>query len=289
MLHRLSLLVTGLLASSAFGADPTSPVQGPKLTDLQQARNMAMGGAFESLGYGAEVISGNPAGLTMYKRYQIEANGAWDIPSGYATGGVSLADSSSSALGMGISYNFVTFGAFNRRWAHLTTVALAYAVADWLHLGVSGRHQVITGFTNTNSITMSAGLILRPFDWLSMGFSGHNLIPNYNSDVTRYFVASVSSVIAGQLSPVFDLRIDFNRPTPRFAYMAGVEWLILQRVPLRVGYQQDNIGIDDLNHHTYLSGGLGWFVEGSGVDVSYRHELGGDAGRLIALTAKLQL
>ena len=282
MLQRLPLLMV-VIAASALG-DASSPVVGPTLKDLMQARNIAMGGAFESLGYGAEVISGNPAGLSLYKRYQIEANGAWDVPSGYATGGFSLADSSSSALAMGISYNFMTFGAYDRRWAHLTTVALAVAIAEWLHIGLSGRHQGITGATNTNSITLSAGVILKPFDWLSLGFSGHNLIPNYNSDVVRYFVASISSQIAGQLSPVFDLRMDFNQPTPRFAYMGGVEWLIAMHFPLRLGYQYDSIGT-----HQYLSGGAGWFVEGSGFDLSYRHEIKGDEGRLIALTVKLQL
>ncbi len=282
MLQRLPLLVV-VMAASAL-AQTTSPVVGPTLKDLMQARNMAMGGAYESLGYGAEVIAGNPAALSLYKRYQIEANGAWDVPSGYVTGGVSLADSSSSALAMGISYNFATFGAYDRRWAHLTTVALALAIAEWLHIGVSGRHQVITGATNTNSITVTAGIVFKPFEWLSMSFSGHNLIPNYNADVVRYFVASVSSQIAGQLSPVFDLRMDFNQPTPRLAYMGGVEWLIAMRFPLRAGYQYDNIG-----NHQYLSAGAGWFVEGSGFDLSYRHEIKGDEGRLIALTVKLQL
>ena len=282
MLQRLPMLV--LMMAGAAGAQASSPVVGPDLRDLMQARNLAMGGAYESLGYGAEVISGNPAALTLYKRYQIEANGGWDIPSGYATGGVSLADSASNALGMGISYNFVTYGAFERRWAHLTTVAFALPIADWLHLGVSGRHQVITGATNTNSITLTAGIIIKPFQWLSMGFSGHNLIPNYNSDITRYFVASISSQIAGQLSPVFDLRMDFNQAIPRLAYHAGLEWLIAMRFPLRVGYQHDNIG-----NHQYLSGGVGWFVEGSGFDLSYRHELKGSEGKLLALTVKIQL
>ena len=275
-----------LLVMSAFvaQADASMPVQGPNLNDLMQARNIAMGGAYESLGYGAEVISGNPAGLSLYKRYQIEANGAWDVPSGYATGGVSLADSSSSALAMGIAYNFVTYGGFERRWAHLTTVAFALAIADWLHIGLSGRHQVITGATNTNSITMTAGVILKPWQWLSIGFSGHNLIPNYTQDITRFFVASISSLIFNQLSPVFDLKMDFNLGTPRLAYLAGVEWLIAQSFPVRLGYQYDNIG-----NHQYLSAGAGWFVEGSGFDLSYRHELGGAEGRLIALTVKIQM
>ena len=54
--------------------------------------------------------------------------------------------------------------------------------------------------------------------------------------------------------------------------------------PVRIGYQFDGIA-----NHQYLSGGIGWFSDGSGIDFSYRHELGGQEGRLISLTLKLQL
>jgi hypothetical protein len=273
-----------LMASAAFAQGEELPTpQGPDLRDLMHSRNLAMGGAYMSMGYGAEVISGNPAALSAYKRYQIEASGAWDIPNGMGFGTVALADSTNAIAG-GISYHFVTFGGLQRRYAHVTTVATAYSLAPWLHLGVSGRHHVIIGATNTNSVTVNAGLVIRPAEWLSLGVSGHNLIVNFNPDITRYFVASASSLIAGQLSPCFDLRADFNGPTPRFAFQGGIEWLIGQTFPIRVGYQFDGIA-----NHQYLSGGLGWFLQGSGIDVSYRHELGGANGRMVSLTLKLQL
>jgi hypothetical protein len=257
----------------------------PGLRDIASARNLAMGGAYESLGYGAEVINGNPAALSLYKRYQIELNGAWDIPQGYANGSLALADST-NPLAMGISYNFATFsdpGGTQRRWAHLTTLALSYAIADWIHLGVTTRHHVLVGASNTNSISMNAGLVIRPVEFLTFGFSGHNLIPVYNRDVSRYFVASVSALILGQLTPIFDLRMDFE-PTAKFAFHGGLEWLISQTFPVRIGYQYDGI-----MNHQYLSAGVGWFNQGSGIDFAYRHELGGQEGRLIALTLKLQL
>ncbi len=273
-----------LMASVAVAQENELPTpQGPDLRDLMHSRNLAMGGAYMSMGYGAEVISGNPGALSAFKRYQIEASGAWDIPNGMGFGTVVLADST-NPVAAGISYHFVTFGGLQRRYAHVTTVATAYALAPWLHLGVSGRHHVIIGATNTNSVTVNAGLVIRPAEWLSLGISGHNLIVNFNPDITRYFVASASSLIAGQLSPCFDLRADFNGPTPRFSYQGGIEWLIGMSFPIRVGYQFDGIA-----NHQYLSGGLGWFVQGSGIDVSYRHELGGANGRMVSLTLKLQL
>lgn len=270
-----------VLSSVAFAqvGEGTSP----DIRDITTARGIGMGGAYEAVGYGAEVINGNPAALSLYKRYQIELNGAWDVPLGYGYGSLSIADSTNQ-LAMGISYTFATFGGEARRWAHLTTLAMSYAIADWIHLGITTRHHVLIGASNTNSISMNAGLMFRPVQWLTFGFSGHNLIPVWNRDVSRYFVASISAQILGQLTPAFDLRMDFNQPDPRLAYHGGLEWLIAETFPVRIGYQYDGI-----MNHQYLSGSIGWFNQGSGVDVAYRHELGGQEGRYISLTIKLQL
>lgn len=269
-------LIPGLAAAQA------TPVS-PDLRDLMHARNVAMGGAYESLGYGVEAIGGNPAALSLFKRYAVEATGSWDIPLGYGNGSIGLLDST-NGLAAGLTYHFATFGGADRRWAHVTTLALSYSLGDLLHLGIAGRHHAIIGATNTNSVTMNAGIVFRPAAWLSLGFAGHNLISNYNLDITRYFVASISSQLFGQLTPAFDLRFDFNQPQVRFAYQGGIEWLIAQVVPLRVGYQFDGIA-----GHQYISGGLGYFNQGSGVDLAYRHELGGENGRMLTLSLKLQL
>ena len=274
----LLTLASSLASAQVVGAD------GPDLRDLQSSRNMAMGGAYEALGYGAETIGGNPAGLSLYKRYQIEATGSWDVPQGYGFASVAIADST-NPLTMGLSYHFATYGGEQRRFAHLTTVAASYAFGDVIHIGLATRHHAIVGPPNANSITINGGIIVRPVQWLTFGFSGHNLISVRNVDITRYFVASIGVQIFGQLTPAFDLRMDFNDPNgARLAYHAGLEWLIAEAVPLRIGYQYD-----DIAHHQYISAGVGWFNQGSGIDFAYRHEIGGTEGRLISLTLKLQL
>jgi hypothetical protein len=55
-------------------------------------------------------------------------------------------------------------------------------------------------------------------------------------------------------------------------------------VPLRAGFVYDQIA----GNAKYLSFGSGFFYQGSGVDIAYRHEIGGFNGRLIAITIKLQ-
>jgi hypothetical protein len=255
----------------------------PDLRDISYARNIGMGGAYEAMGYGVEALNGNPAAMSLYKRYTTEASGSWDVPQGYGFGTFGLIDST-NPLTMGIGYHFATYGGQERRWAHLTTLGFAYSLADWIHFGLALRHQVILGGTNTNSVTTTAGLALRPVSFLTLGFSGHNLIPNFNPDITRYFVASIAGAILGQITPAFDLRMDFNQPVARFAFHGGIEWLVAETFPLRLGYQYDGI-----TNHQYMSFGIGWFSSGSGIDLSYRHELEGQKGQLISLSLKLQI
>lgn len=276
---RTALLIA--LAAATAAAQPV-PVS-PDLRDVMSARNHAMGGAFESLGYGAEVILGNPAALTLYKRYQIEGNGAWDPGLGAGYFNIAVADSTTT-LAAGISYQFATYGGTERRWAHTTTLALAYPLADFLHVGVAARYNAIVGASPTNSVTMNAGLVVKPADFLSISFSGHNLVPNYNVDLPRYFVASVSGLFLKQLTPVFDLWLDFNQPAARFSFRGGVEWLVAETFPLRLGYQYDGIV-----NKQYVGAGIGYFSGGSGIDLAYRHELSNGKGQLVALTLKLQL
>lgn len=266
----------------AQGSDPG--IVGPRLTDLLNARNVAMGGAYMSLGYGTEAIGGNPAALSLYQRYQVELSGALDFASLFGMGTLGVIDSATSQLAMGLTYHFATYGADTRRWAHVTTLALAFAVHEKVHLGLSARYYGILGATDGHTVTLNPGIIIRPITELSFGLSGHNLILGTNPDVNRYFVLSASALIKEQVTPAVDLRLEIVGEQPRLAIHGGVEWLIKETVPVRVGYQADFI-----RNHQYLSFGVGYFVEGSGVDLAYRHEFGGDSGRLLSLTLKLQL
>lgn len=285
MRRNFVLLVS--LASSLAAAQVDAQAMGPDLRDLMSSRNMAMGGAYEALGYGAEAIGGNPAALSLYKRYQIEATGSWDVPQGYGFGSLGVADST-NPLAAGVSYHFAAFGGEKRSYAHLATLAMAYALGELIHLGFATRSYNLVGDSNLNAVSINAGIIAKPVSFMTLGFSGHNLISVYNPNVTRYFVASIGFQIAGQLTPAFDLRMEFpavgGQVVPRLAYHGGLEWLIAQALPIRIGYQYDGIA-----NHQYISAGVGWFSEGSGIDFAYRHELGGTEGRLISLTLKLQL
>jgi hypothetical protein len=280
---RLALPVL-FLAAAAWGDTPVTKFAPQGLNDVMQARDFAMGGAYRALGYGTESVSGNPATLSLYKRYQVELGGAWDIPNGYGFGGLSVADSATSPVAMGVSYQLATFDSpYGRNVAHLNTLGIAYPIFDWLHIGISARNQIITGPYATNSITMGAGAAVKLFDVVVIGLSGHNLIDVASPLVQRFFAASVAANF-GLFTATFEMRGDFNTTTPRFSAGGGAEYILAEYVPLRAGFVYDQMA----GGAKYLSFGTGFFLQGSGIDIAWRHEFGGFNGNLIALTIKLQ-
>lgn len=284
--HMWRLALISLIGSlPAFADEAPAIVPVPTaLTDIMHARNFGMAGAYRALGYGAESIGGNPAAISLYRRYQIEASGAWDIPNGYGWGGTAVVDSQTSEVAGGASYQLVTFNTpEGRNTAHVSTLALAMGFGSIVHIGLQGRYHLIYGPAATNSITMGAGVIVRPWEWLCLSLSGHNLIPVNSIYIQRYFSLAVSSMI-GMFTPTFELRGDFNASVPRFAYSGGIEWIAGGAVPLRAGYVWDGIAGTQ-----YAGAGIGYFSEGSGVDIAYRHEFGGHNGRMVALTIKVQI
>ena len=276
----LVLLLLPLLAS----AGGTTQAQPPNLLDTESAQGYALGGAYHALGYGADSITGNPAAMSLYKRYLLQASGAYDFTNKFGYGTIGLQDSTTE-WAAGLSYQFVAYGpAGERRTAHLTTAATSYAITESFAVGIAVRHEAIVGYHSSNSVTMNAGIVVRPFQYMQIGLAGNNLIGVWNDDVPRYFTLSLAGTLPYMITPIFDLRADFNDPKGvRFVYSGGIEWIALETIPIRAGYDYDTI-----SHTQHVGFGLGYFSEGSGIDIAYRHEINGTNGHLVALTLKIQ-
>jgi opacity protein-like surface antigen len=253
---------------------------------LLHARSLGMAGAYRALGYGADTVYGNPAAMVVSRRYLIETSGLWGITAQQGQFSTAMMDSKTTEyVAAGLGYNLVIFGPPDARTtAHLTTLALAVPLADFLSIGVSGRHQVMVGGTNTNSITMAAGLLIKIGELVHISASGHNLIGVWNRYVQRYFAFGLSAAF-GLFTPCLEVRLDFNDPARvGFAIAGGVEWIVGGALPLRAGYSFDNIYRTQM-----LSFGTGYFAEGSGVDIAYQVQLVPFISHTLALTLKLQI
>jgi hypothetical protein len=290
MWHRLTLLLALCLSPLARAQEGTEPdtSQAPRAEDLRSllsARGYGMGGAWRALGVGAESGTGNPAALAAFHTYRIELTGAWDWIGKDAGGTVSIADSSTSLLAGGVSYQLISLGkGAERATAHLNTVSLALPIADSLLVGVSSRYLLLRGARQANAITGDAGILWRPSEAFALGVSAHNLIDTGNPELTRYYSAH-AGVIAGLFTAAADVRADFvtNQRTT-FTYSGGLEYVLGQSFPVRAGYTWDGF-----TRASQLGVGIGLLTPGGGVDVAYHHEFGGEKGRLVALTFKVQV
>lgn len=290
MWPRLTFLLALSLSLLAHAQEQAGPgtSREPKAEDLRgilSARAYGMGGAWRALGVGAESGTGNPAALAAFPTYRIEMTGAWDWVGQDAFGMVSLADSSTSALAAGVSYQLISLGKGPQRaTAHLNTVAAAVPISSAFLLGVSTRYLVMSGARQANAITGDVGMLFRPAPAFALGVSAHNLIDTRNPELTRYFTAH-AGVLAGLLSVAADVRADFttnNRTT--LTYSGGLEYILGQTFPVRAGYTWNGF-----TRASELGVGIGLLTPGGGLDLSYSYDFGGERGRMLALTFKVQV
>lgn len=260
--------------------------QVPLFSQLTNARGIGMGGAYRGLGLGADATLGNPASLAALKTYQVELTGDWDFGLKDGYGGLSIRDSQTSDVGAGLDYHFLSIhdAAGNRRSAHLGTLALGFPLAKAVLLGVAGKYLYLPGDgAKISAATVDAGLVVQPVEGLSVGFSGHNLVDTHHAELARFYSGQLGYT-AGLFSAEFDVSGDPGRDGGfKPLYNVGAEYVVSSSYPLEAGFAADT-----LTGARYVSGGVGAFGEGGGVDLAYRHQTNGD-GRLLVLTLRLQM
>ena len=251
----------------------------PNLSDLMRARNYAMGGAYRAVALGGEAITGSPAALALRRRYEFELSGAFDSQTKFGYASAAVIDSQTTDLAAGVSYHFVSLGrADQQRSVNLATLAFAAGISENVFIGGAVKYLVESGAVSANAVTVDAGLLVRLSEGLIATITGQNLVDIHNQDLSRYYALGLAYA-TGAITVAVDGRADFTGPSTRFAYHTGLEYIVSGAFPVRAGYAHDNIiGTD------YISGGLGYAGKGGGIDFAYRHELGGNNGRLFALT-----
>jgi hypothetical protein len=282
---RSLLLIALLLSPLAHGQDvPVSAPRSEELRDFMSARGYGMGGAWRALGLGAEAGTGNPAALALIRSYRVELTGAWDWAQKDAFGMLAVSDAT-NPLAAGVSYQLGSLDAgVQRTTVHLNTLALALPLFEGLLVGVSSRYLLMRGARSADAITGDVGVVVRPSEFFALGASAHNLLRTPHPELAPYYSAHLG-VLTGMFVLGADVRADFETNEQlTLTYSGGVEVLLGQTFPLRAGYTYDGF-----TRSSQLGFGLGFLSQGGGLDLSYRHDLGGEQGRLVALTVKVQV
>ncbi|MCI0569993.1 MAG: hypothetical protein L0Y66_04515 [Myxococcaceae bacterium] len=280
-MRRLLLLVPLLLVPATALAQSAPE---PLLQQLVHARSLGMGGAYFSQGLSADAVSGNPAALGLFRSYRVELSGAWDTVTKAGVASTSVVDGVTSSVAAGYAYHYASTGrGVDRRVSHLNALGLSIPLGSSVFLGASGRHVLETANGRPSGLTANAGLLVRMGEAFHVGVSGHNLVDFGHTDFPRFYVGSLGFV-SGVVSAAVDLRAQPGRAVSPYSVAAGAEFIAGQLFPLRAGWSMDM----DTGVHA-VSGGLGVMVQGGGVDVGYRHELGGLGGRTLAVTLRMQM
>jgi hypothetical protein len=240
-------------------ADPssTSIEQGYESGEIQHPRVVGMGGAAQVFGGSTTAIFVNPANLTLFRVYHLEALAALSPEARRQSYGGAIADSSTSRLagGFGGTWSQMDPDGLKRTWADLR-LSLAYPLGDRFSLGVTGRYLRVQQRASAGpfgaslvsdgnhdepliaAFTFDAGGAVQITDQFRFAVSGKNLTAP--GPLAPTAVAGGLGWSNQTITIEADSLVDFTTwGTARGRAMIGGEVLLADRFPIRTGYRFD--------------------------------------------------
>ncbi len=268
------LLLALLAAGRAAAADTPPPLAVP---DLTGPRTLVLEGGVGAA-TGTEALFLNPASLAARKRYTVDAFYLTDRrPKLTAEAqrqdyfGGSVMDSSTTALAAGFAYARALEGV---ETGTVLRLGLAAPVSRGLFLGLQGNYFDMRGVEHVSpTLNVDAGLMYQVTPKVSIGAAGYNLVHSDHHQVEPQAVAAGFALGSDtSLQVIGEWRMDFDRvrtadggakKTNR--YGVGAEYLFDNAVPLRAGFQ-----VDDISKTNWWSAGAGWVSSRLAIDLGYR-------------------
>lgn len=281
-------------------ADTPAPF-GYNYGEVETPRSAAFGGAMRAAGNGTTAPFLNPANMALTRIYHIEALVNVIPEVGRQVYGGAIVDSTTSALAGGVAVtggflepSWIFDEGIDRSWMDLR-LALAYPITQNFLIGLGGRYLKVTEegngpfqnskasgglvddegtgrFAISNLPTFDAGITLRLADLVYIGASGQNL----TFAGTGLMPTTLGGGIAvgnEDFTIEADGVADFHSYTEAAArVMAGGEYLLIDHIPLRLGYRFDQ----GAGSHQ-LSGGVGYTSREFSIEGSVRRTLVGPA------------
>lgn len=282
-------IASAALCGLAFGAALCVSASASAQTVLSP-RALGMGNAVRADPHSNSALILNPAGMSRDYVYSAQIGYNRSNAGDTNVAQLNVVDSRtqpSLAMGVAYGYQFADKSAEVNDGGHDVRVGFSTAPSDRISLGV-GLHYISQNrkdpIEDFSGFTLDAGLLMQLTDRINIGLVGHNIAPTddpaFPTEVgggiaitDRRFTISVDTVV--NVTPEDD-----ESPKPRI--MAGLEFLLQDTVPLRLGYERDEVQSAD-----YLTGGLGFIMSdrsgGGQFNVGYRQNLSqGDDFQLVA-------
>ena len=274
--------------------------------DFVGTRARSLGGAYRAIATGNDAIYFNPAGLPQLPRYSPEAHYLTDFSLGQQDINISLVDSKSPFVSAGLGYAFSGWDLNNEQISrsHTATLALAMPLVPGIvNVGTGLKYvNLLDAIIRNpyNILSADLGMLLTIPGGLNLAAVGYNLVPvlsdrmpvsvglglAWNLGPLSALFGSSGTVAgampnpAGVLQPQatnsgplrdLGLSLDYHYPAQRTdqgVLSAGLEYLLMSFVPLRLGYEKD---WESQKQH--LSAGAGCIFASFAFDVAFRQNL----------------
>lgn len=267
-------LAAGLFAGVSVGAPTVASAQSqlePSVIynygENETPRSTAMGGALRAMGAGTTGMFLNPAAIPLSRLYHIQALAQGTPETGRQVYGGTVVDTVTSRLGGGFSFvgGFMDPKGIDRSFLDMR-LDLAFPITERFIIGLGGRYLKLTqsgvgafgsspfsgGLLDTgstslppgrtamvNTVTLDAGIVVRPTDQIFIAAVGQNLTYPRNG--------ILPTTVGGGLGfggETFSIEVDgiadlnsWDKPTARFGL--GGEYVVASVVPIRAGYRFD--------------------------------------------------
>ena len=247
-------------------------------------RSEAMGGAHRAVGTSNDTIMLNPAGMSMRRRYSLEASYGYSGQDTLSHISFSALDSKTGPVAGALGYTHSRGDhAFSNVELHRIYMASAYPIFDWLAVGLTARH-LRGSFTddegerqNVESYTADLGLSAVLFDFLGVGVVWHNVYTTSRKALSPPHLGFGLAYLGEELVVASDLEVDLRpRHLGDLTFRVGGEYFLAEMFPVRFGYRLrpriKKYG-GDKTWESVLGGGLGFVTESGSVEVTYTHSV----------------
>ena len=249
---------------------------------MQTARTMALGGGGHGLSSSTSGLFVNPAAMGQTRAYHVDSTVLYDPSISRWGFSGAVADTTRERFGAGTAYTFNTIsGGENPHESHEFRLAVSANLAESISLGVTGRYIDYRGRTTANGrlgtkyegVTVDVGALFRPVRMFAIGVTGYSLSNPGTALSPLALGTGIGFFPIESLSINADAFIDFGTfGTARVRWSGGAE-LLVQRVPIRIGYTDDDTRLVSPVH--IVTAGVGYIDERFGVEAAMRQEVAG--------------
>ena len=256
------------------------------INEQQGIRAQSTGGAYRAVANGNDALYFNPAGLTSFRRFNLDADWIYHDRSQFHWTGVSLSDSLTSALAAGLDFHMGVDAQNAAELSYLVGFSLAYPLFDIFSIGATLKYAYLPKILSdeaVNQVTGDVGLLLKfPFG-LSLAAVGYNVIPVPSKRLPLSLGFGAAFNLGGKpgvaTTPAaaysgFTIAVDWlirdltTKNKMEHQLSVGGEYYFIDMIPVRLGY---NWSMMDNSHR--ISAGLGLLFQVIEIDALFQQDL----------------